>query len=48
MDGVAGDVVEGLGFLHVKGAAPDHESELDLPVGLFGTPGDHYRVVGGR
>ena len=42
---VAGNVVEGVVFLDVARARADDDSQLDLPVALHRTPGQHHVVV---
>ena len=45
-DAVAGDVVEGVGLVHVLARHADDGGEFDLVVGPFGTPGNDDRIVG--
>ena len=45
-DAVAGDVVEGIGLVHILARRADDGGEFDLVVGFLGTAGDDDRIVG--
>src|SRR6185437_3444894 len=45
-DAIPGDVLQGVTLLHITGRRTDHDTELDLPIGLLRSLRDHDFVIG--